>query len=359
MAAVSLNVVIALVYPICAQHAHIDLDAQHCTPLPACTTVSIFGCLAGHRSSLDAIKTNVELVGAMERCAVMNCFLGIVVLSAVTTAQLSVADAQSKVSSPQSELVSATASAGLAALPPAPLGKSTILGGEIRRVDPVRDELTLKVFGQRPVKILFDERTQVYSDGKKIPLRALVPSDHASVQTVLDGTDVYALSVHVISRSPEGEYQGRVLNYSPGTGELTISSAMLHEPFKLRVPANTPVTRVGQPAFASLRSGSSDLVAGALISVKFESDKSGRGVAREVTVLATPGSAFEFSGNLSSLDMHSGLLVVVDPADDKSYQISFDSAILPASRNLHEGDHVRVTASFDGNHYVASSLTAN
>jgi hypothetical protein len=53
------------------------------------------------------------------------------------------------------------------------------------------------------------------------------------------------------------------------------------------------------------------------------------------------------------------LLVVVDPADDKSYQISFDSATLPESRNLHEGDHVRVTASFDGDRYVASALTAN
>jgi hypothetical protein len=298
-------------------------------------------------------------IGAMERCAVMNCFLAIVVLGAVTTAQLTVADAQSKVASPQSELVSATASAGLAALPPAPRGKSTILGGEIRRVDPVRDELTLKVFGQRPVKILFDERTQVYSDGKKIPLRELVPSDHASVQTVLDGTDVYALSVHVMSQSPEGEYQGRVLNYNPGTCELSVSSVSLHDPLKLLVPANTPIARVGQPAFAALRSGASDLVAGALISVKFESNNKGQGIAREVAVLATPGSAFEFSGNLSSLDMHSGLLVVVDPSDDKSYQISFDSAIFPASRNLHEGDRVRVTASFDGTHYVASALAAN
>ena len=289
----------------------------------------------------------------------MNCFLAIVVLGAVTTAQLTVADAQSKVASPQSELVSATASAGLAALPPAPRGKSTILGGEIRRVDPVRDELTLKVFGQRPVKILFDERTQVYSDGKKIPLRELVPSDHASVQTVLDGTDVYALSVHVMSQSPEGEYQGRVLNYNPGTGELSVSSVSLHDPLKLLVPANTPIARVGQPAFAALRSGASDLVAGALISVKFESNNKGQGIAREVAVLATPGSAFEFSGNLTSLDMHSGLLVVVDPSDDKSYQISFDSAIFPASRNLHEGDRVRVTASFDGTHYVASALAAN
>ncbi len=55
-------------------------------------------------------------------------------------------------------------------VPPAPKGKSTILGGEIRFVDPVRDELLLKAYGQKPIKILFDERTQVFKDGKRIPL---------------------------------------------------------------------------------------------------------------------------------------------------------------------------------------------
>jgi hypothetical protein len=67
----------------------------------------------------------------------MTCFFAMVVLGAVTTAQLSVADAKSQIANPQSVLMSATPSAGLASLPPAPPGKSTILGGEIRRVDPV------------------------------------------------------------------------------------------------------------------------------------------------------------------------------------------------------------------------------
>jgi hypothetical protein len=289
----------------------------------------------------------------------MNCLFAIIMLGGVITAQVSVEDAMSQVIDPKADLLSATASTSVASLPPAPRGKSTIMGGEIQRVDTVRDEFTLKVFGQRPQKILFDERTEVYCDGTKIPLRELVHSDHASVQTVLDGTAVYALSVHLMSQSPEGEYQGRVLNYNPENGELAISSVELHEPFKLFVPGNTPIARVGQQAFASAHSGPSDLVRGALLSVKFLSDKKGRRVASEIAVLDTPGFAFEFSGILSSLDMQSGLLVVVDLADDKSYQISFDSTTLPAIQNLHEGDHVRVTASFDGAHYVASALTAN
>jgi hypothetical protein len=209
------------------------------------------------------------------------------------------------------------------------------------------------------MKILFDERTQVYRDGKKTSLGDLGPADHASVQTVLDGTDVYAISIHILSRPPEGEYEGRLLTYDVNTHELTVSSALSREPIKLLVPVNTPTARVGQSAFSSAQPGSSDLVKGALISVKFESDKKGRGVVSQIDVLATPGFAFVFSGNLSTLDVHSGLLVLIDPRDNKSYQVSFDSASLPTSNDLHPGDHVTVTANFDGIRYVASAITVN
>ena len=260
---------------------------------------------------------------------------------------------------PQSAPKNESASVDLPALPPTPMGKSTIVGGIIRSVDPVRDELTLKVFGQRPLRIRFDERTQVYCDGKKIPLRDLSSAGHASVQTVLDGTDVYALSIHLLSQSPEGEYQGQVLNYNLNTRELTISAARSYVPIKLLVPINTPVARVGQSAFSLTQSGMSDLVKGALISVKFESDREGRGMTHEITVLATPGSVFVFNGSISALDMHSGTLVLDDPLDEKGYQISFDSVRLPTSHNLHQGDHIRVTAEFDGTRYVASAITVN
>jgi hypothetical protein len=231
------------------------------------------------------------------------------------------------------------------------------VGGEILNVDPVRDVLTLKVFGKQKMKVLYDERTQVYRDGKKISLRELDPDDHASVQTVLDGTSVYALSIHVLSQSPEGEYQGLVLNYNSDTRELTVSSALSHEPIKLVVPVNTPVARVGREAISSQHSGASDIVKGSLISVRFESDSKGRGVVSQMAILATPGSAFVFSGNLSALDAHSGTLVLIDPRDNKSYQVFFDSAHLPSGHDLHLGDHVIVTTTFENAHYVASLIT--
>jgi hypothetical protein len=269
----------------------------------------------------------------------------------------SLAVGQSSLVAPQPALKSSLASADIPGVPPLPHGKSTILGGRIRAIDPVRDELSLKIAGQRPVKILFDERTQVFRDGKKIPLRDLGVVDHASVQTILDGTDIYALSIHILSQAPEGDYEGKVLSYNPANGELTMSSVLFREPIKLQVPSGTPVTRVGQPTFTAGQQGTGDLVNGALISATFRSNNQERGVATGISVLALPGSSFVFIGNISALDLHSGTLVVIDPRDSKSYRLSFDANSLSTSHNLHVGDHVIVSAEFEGSRYVASTVT--
>lgn len=287
----------------------------------------------------------------------MKLFLSATVLGGAALLQMPIMIAGAQVAAAQSSLKSVSASGDIPGLPARPRGKSTILGGEIRSIDPVRDELTLKVYGQRPMKILFDERSQIYRDGKRIPLRDLGPADHASVQTLLDGTSVYALSIHILSQSPEGEYQGRVVGYNADTNELTMSSVLFHEPLKFLVPPATPVARVGQAAYTSAQHGSGDLVRGALISVTFSSDKQGRGVADKISVMATSGSAFVFVGDISSLDMHAGMLSLVDPRDEKTYQVSFDSSLFPASQNLHPGDHIMINAVFDGTHYVASAIT--
>jgi hypothetical protein len=289
----------------------------------------------------------------------MNSFLALIMLGSVATAQLLVADASSQVAGGQSAVRPASALVDSSALPSAPRGKSTVLGGEIRKVDPVRDELILGVFGQRPLKILFDERTQVYLDGKAISLGELGPTHHASVQTVLDGTNVYALSIHMLSQLPQGEYQGQVISYNPVTRELIVSAAPSRQPFKLFVTPETRIAREDPTLLSSAPSGASDLVKGALISIEFTSDRKGRGVASRIAILATPGSECAFSGSLSALDIHSGLMVLVDPRDNKSYQIYFDPTQLPASRNLHEGDNVSVTAQYDGTRYVASALTVD
>src|SRR5271167_1635129 len=96
-------------------------------------------------------------------------FLALALLSSVAFAQLS-SSAGSK--SGQDQGVPPTSgvvgtSAGASSLPSAPKGKSTVIGGSIRSVDRVRDQFMLDVFGGRKLKVLFDERTQIYRDGVK------------------------------------------------------------------------------------------------------------------------------------------------------------------------------------------------
>ena len=289
----------------------------------------------------------------------MKFLLIAVVFGSAAAGHAPAAASQSQASGSQAELRSANPAVDLSTLPALPKGKSTVIGGALRSVDQIRDEVTLNVFGQRPMKILFDERTQIFRDGNRIHVRDLAPSDHASVQTILDGTSVYALSIHLLSQSPEGECQGRVQSYNPDTRELLVATAMLRNPMKFIVPANSPVSRVGQSAFTQVHSESSDLVRGALISVGFEIDKQRRSIANHISVLATPGSDFAFIGNVSSLDMHSGTLTLIDPVDQQSYRVMFSAANLPVTRDLHAGDHIIVTAHFDGEHYVASAVTIN
>jgi hypothetical protein len=284
----------------------------------------------------------------------------VIMLSGLTIFQISAAPALAQQGfNPQPAGSRETAPADVPALPALPRGKSTVLGGAIQKVDPVRDQIILGVYGEKPVKIFFDERTQLYRDGSRIPLHELSLSDHASVQTMLDGTDVFAVSIHILSQSPQGEYQGRVLSYNPGTGELTIEAGAAGEAFKLLVTQETSITRQGQQGFSSAQSGVSDLERGSLVSVKFESNKQGHGLAKQVAILAVPGSEFIFSGNISSLDMHSAFMVLVDPRDDKTYQIFFNPARLPPTQDLHVGEHLRVVVDYDGTRYMASDITAN
>ncbi len=287
----------------------------------------------------------------------MSRFLAVMVLGSVAIAQLSFADAKpAQKTGTQSVSALENASHGMPALPSVPAGKSTVIGGAIRSVDPVRDQFTLKVFGGHSMKILFDERTHLYRDGVKTSLRDLHPENHASIETVLDGTHIFAVSIHILSRAPKGECQGQVLKYDPGTRDLTVSAALSHEAIELTVPTGTPIVRVGQAASSSTGSGPSDLVKGTLVSVQFESNNKGRGIARQISILATPGSLFTFSGNISFLDLHSKRLVVVDPRDNQRYPISFDPARFPVSQHLHLGTPVMVTANFDGTRYVASAI---
>jgi hypothetical protein len=290
----------------------------------------------------------------------MRLLFAIFMLGTVASAQMPAVDTKPQSDTQPNETTSP--GAALESPPGDPLalpqGKSTVMGGTISAVDPIADKLTLKVFGGgRPMKIFFDERTQVYRDGVKASLRGLRPNDHASIETMLDGTTVFARSIHMLSQAPQGECHGQVVSFDPGTGGLTVSESLSRESIRLRVPAGTTIVREGQNAAASGRAGTIELVKGSLISATFTSDNKGQGIASRIAILATPGDQLSFAGNVTFLDLRSNQFAVQDAQNDQSYKISFDPAALPVTRNLHEGSSVKVTAEFDGSHYLARAIT--
>lgn len=285
----------------------------------------------------------------------MRYLFALTVLSSVAFAQ--VPSSAGPTSAPdQSERPAAILENALNTLPdfpPPPRGKATVIGGAIRRVDRVRDQLTLDVFGGKAMKILFDERTQVYRDGLKASLHDLQDGERVSVETVLDETAVFARSIRMLTRSSEGECSGQVLDFNRRRGLLVVRDALSPEPVKLQVFAGTTIVRVGQATASS-----NDLERGTLVSVKFRPSDNGQQFAHEIAILATPGTAFVFAGRVSFLDLHAGRLVLVDPRDQKHYEIFFDPR-MPVSSSLHEGAEVTVTAGFDGSRYTANAIAVN
>lgn len=183
-------------------------------------------------------------------------------LSVLAFARALPACAQSeKLSGTRAALEADNSSGGMTALPPLPSGTSTIFGGAIRHIDPVRDQILLDVYGERPMKILFDERTQLYRDGVKIPLHDLKPVEHASVQTALDGSGIFAMSIHILSEAPKGDFRGRVVRFERSTGVLELE-ATPSPPFTVVVANNATFVRKGQSAFTSQPTRPAGLEAG-------------------------------------------------------------------------------------------------
>src|ERR1700724_275834 len=299
-------------------------------------------------------KITIE-IQVLVRVVLMGRFLIVAILSSVALAQQPLSADSKSAKDPGDQIASKVEGPAvfLPDLPAMPRGKSTVIGGAIREVDGVRDQLTLNVFGGHAMSILFDARTQVYRDGLKASLRDLRAGDHISVETMLDGTTIFARSIHMLSHLPEGECQGQVVSYDLSKGELLVRDSLSPVPIKLHVSSATTIVRQGQ------ESSSGDLSAGTLISIHFQADSTGQNVASKIALLATPGSAFVFTGNVVFLDLHTGLLALVDPRDDKRYEISFDPNRFAIGHDVHEGTEVTVTANFDGAHYSASAVTVN
>lgn len=239
-------------------------------------------------------------------------------------------------------------------LPPIPSGvRATLVGGTIEHIDPVQDEITIRVFGGGKMKALFDPRTNISREGKPERAEQLKTGQRIYADTILLNGTVFARNIRLSGSSSLGQCQGVVVAYRGDRSALELRDPLSPAPMNLRVTSGTRIMRGNQTQSVN------DLVPGTLVSVDFLPEPGSHPVARQVNILITPGTEFSFIGRVTALDLHLGLLVITSTADHKMYEVHFDPAGLPISPDLHEGAEVTVRTRYEGNQYVARGLTVN
>jgi len=235
-------------------------------------------------------------------------------------------------------------------LPPLPGAKSTLVGGTIARLDRVRDQLTVRIFGGGQMKVLFDPRTRVYRGGREASVSDLEVGGRVYLDTILDGKTIFARSIRLKTAPGLGETQGIVESYSSDRSEMTIRDAISPTPVRVRLSSSTRFLQAEKTVSAAM------LTTGTLVAVKFNAEGNGHDVAREISILALPGTQYTFAGQIVHLDLRTGLMVLNSSTDHKTYEVYLSPSVAPED-NLHVGALVTVVANFESSRYVARSLT--
>jgi len=238
-------------------------------------------------------------------------------------------------------------------IPPLPSGKTTLIGGTIQKVDHVRDRLILQAFGGKRTAVLFDERTRVYRDGKTTSVDDLKNGERAYVDTALDGVDIFARNIRISAGGPTGQSSGQIVAFQPKNGELTVRDEISPDPVTMRVANNTVIVHGDRTVQAD------ELRPGTLVTLAFSPRSGELPVVRQISILASPGTVFVFTGRIDHIDLRRGLLVLTDPRDNKSYDVYFDPASRHLTRDLRPGVDVTVHAGFDGTRYQSREITVN
>ena len=238
-------------------------------------------------------------------------------------------------------------------IPPLPPGKTTLIGGTIQKVDHVRDRLILQAFGGKRTAVLFDERTRVYRDGKTTSVDDLKNGERAYVDTALDGVNIFARNIRISAQGPTGQSSGQIVAFRPKSGELTVRDEISPDPVTMRVADNTVILHGDQTVRAD------QLRPGTLVTLAFSPRSGELPVVRQISILASPGTVFVFTGRIDHIDLRRGLLVLTDPRDNKSYDVYFDPASRHMTRDLRPGVDVTVQAGFDGKRYQSREITVN
>src|SRR4029077_13385151 len=235
--------------------------------------------------------------------------------------------------------------------PPVPRTTTTMVGGTISSVDRLRNRMTVHVFGGGRWTVNFDERTHIFHNGAETTQLALKKGERVYVDTQLDNNlhDIFARNIRVGIAAPPADADGQIIAVDPKHGELTLRDTINSVPVHFAVDQDTRISNGQTPAaFRDVRPGT-------LVHVRFAAERPNRGLAREINIVAAPGSNFTFAGKITYLDLHRGLLAIQNSTDDRNYEIHFAPSRTEA-RNLGVDTEVRIIATFEGSKYTAQSI---
>lgn len=237
--------------------------------------------------------------------------------------------------------------------PPLPSGTTTLVGGVISGLDRIRNHINIAIYGGGHWTVLFDERTHIFRNGTEVTQLALKKGDRVYVDTMLDtnNRDIFARNIRVGVVTPPADIDGQIVDTDPQRSEITVRDSIGASSVHFVVDTQTRISR--GPAAASFR----DLQPGSLVRIKFAADRADRGLAREILILALPGSSFTFAGPITFLDTHRGILAVRNTQDGKTYDLYYAAARTPEAGRLAVGAEVTIIATFESTHYAAKQIT--
>jgi hypothetical protein len=225
-------------------------------------------------------------------------------------------------------------------------GKVSLARGVLKQLDPIHDELIIQPFGGGQIRIRFDMATKLLPQNTALDLTKLRAGAILSVDTAIQDGKLYAVSVRT-GNYGVAELSGQIERYDPTRSELTLNDRLSPESISLRVSPTTQVVKDGKPL--SLQA----LESGMLVHVSF----SAQHMAREIEILAEPGSVFTFRGRILAVDLRSKTVSLSNDTDETLRELYFRSLDSNSLDLLREGTRATIEAEFDGEHYNIRSVT--
>jgi hypothetical protein len=232
-------------------------------------------------------------------------------------------------------------------LPPLPRNQVTLIGGTVVSLDEIMNRMVVQPFGgKRKMNVAFDSRTHFYENGKPITEKEMKQGQRIYLDSMLNGSKVFAKTIWIRTSVESGMGQGQILDFDSSRQILTVRDELWSQPLKMHLTSAT-VIRKGEQAGSA-----SDLVEGALVALTFSPQRE----LQQISVLATPGTAFSFAGRVTYVDMSRKMIAIDNRSDQKKYDVSVNAIPVNVLRQVREGADVSVSAVFDGNQYDARSV---